>query len=80
MKVILNAYRAILGVEGSARSIAPTGMAASLTGGTTTYRFAKMPVGKQSFEMPYDMGGSKEVAMLEGFVKKMTDLEALLVD
>lgn len=80
MKVILNMYRAVLGKEGAARSIAPTGMAASLTGGTTMYRFANMPVGKSSFEMPYDMSGSKDVTKMEQIVSQMEALSALLGD
>ena len=79
MQMILNAYRKVHKKMSVICSLAPTGMAASLTGGTTTSRFCKLPIGPKAFAVPYDMSVSG-VDAHTAYRKKCSDLVAALFD
>ena len=79
-RTMINCIRSIKGSRGYETAVAPTGCAASLLNGGTTYRTFRLPVGKKARQAPSNEGLPNGVDEAKAMVMQLVKLFSIIKD
>jgi hypothetical protein len=77
---MINCIRSIKGSRGYDTAVAPTGCAASLLNGGTTYRTFRLPVGKKAKKAPSNEGFPTDIDEAKAMVMQLVKLFCIIKD